>query len=470
MRILSFVARNHRSFRDEFFLDMTRESLRTNIPREGESWTQHLYSVAAIFGANASGKTAIIRAFQYLASALAHSAGQWTDRPFITRDPFRLDSTSRESESFYALDFLLNIPSEVLVNSGFPAQDQADAEEYRFNYEFSVDPSGVKHEFLQMYRSSRPTVLFDREGSDVSLGGKLGRIEVSPKELVLSRVLRVNRGVLTAISEAMLDGLTIFNVGDEERDKRLSNITGQLAAGRLRFHDLVDLARIADVGVEEISVEETEVPPRVLEILKNIQALSGSDEVPVEDPEATSESSQKAIARSLRFRHRSEDLNERDYHFGLENESSGTLAWLALAVEALKVLRSGGLLCVDELDTSLHPQLAALLVSLFQNPEYNRNGSQLIFTSHDVSLLGPQSDLNLEKKQIWYVDKDTAGASELYSLDDFANIKKNSNISKQYLEGRFGAIPRLAPSIIHSLIGNFDSEDNREEFDYGQEE
>ncbi|VEI13742.1 AAA family ATPase [Trueperella bialowiezensis] len=465
MKILSFVARNHRSFRDEFFLDMTRESLKTNVPRAGESWSDHLFPVAGIFGANASGKTSVIRAFEYVYAAILSSSGEWSDKRVFPRDPFRLDSHSRSSESFYALDFLLDMTEEQASHFNKPTGSDRT---FRFTYEFSVDPQGIKHEFLQVYLSSRPTVLVERERSDVRLGARLGSIEVSPSELVLSRVLRVNRGILTSISESIVEGLHIFHVGDRERDSRLSYIAKEVANNRLDLKDLIDLARIADVGVENITVDEEEFPPDILPDLKEYLAKFSGGSEPLEDTgnnsDATSHEPAEADAlvrsifpRSLRFEHRADGTADQADSFSLEDESSGTLAWLALAIDALTALRKGTVLCVDELDTSLHPQLAALLVSLFQNPEHNPRGAQLIFTSHDVSLLSAHSGLDLHKRQIWYVDKDNSGASELYSLGDFTDVKKNSNITKQYLEGRFGAVPRLAPSLIYRLIGKPDS-------------
>ena len=165
----------------------------------------------------------------------------------------------------------------------------------------------------------------------------------------------------------------------------------------------------------------------------------------------------KAMRRALRFRHRSQE-DDIPVVFSLGDESAGTLAWLGMIVPVIRALRNGSVLIVDELDASLHPALAELVVSLFQNPETNPYGAQLIFTSHDVSLLLPQSGAQLDRHQIWITEKDNSGSSELFSLGDFTDIKAKTNIAKQYLEGRYGGVPLLAPSLVSRLVRQPDGE------------
>ncbi|WP_307635000.1 AAA family ATPase [Trueperella abortisuis] len=451
MRILSFSVRNHRSFRDDFFLDLTRNELRTNLPPEGSTWRDMLFPVAGIFGANASGKTSMIRAFHFLRTAVALSSTRWMESDTMVRDPFRLDPDSTQGLSSYELDFILDIPA------GF---SELSAGEHRFVYQFTIDRQGVVAENLVVYRTSRPTNIINRLREDkkrrVRLGLRLGQIEVSDRELALSRALHMDKELLTFIGEEMLQTLTVYDVGDKAQEWRLSRIADELASGELKLEDLELLARVADVGISKIFVEEEEIPEPIRELISHLnrEASEGEDEETKEvDVEPTRiDITEEMMVRSLRFQHEADEVASEA--FSLADESSGTRAWLALAVDVVKTLRNGGLLCVDELDTSLHPYLAALIISLFQSEETNRRGAQLIFTSHDVSLLSPQHELNLERKQIWYVEKERSGASELYSLDDFTDVKPGSNVSKQYLEGRFGAVPRLAPALLGRLLND----------------
>src|SRR5690606_588480 len=125
------------------------------------------------------------------------------------------------------------------------------------------------------------------------------------------------------------------------------------------------------------------------------------------------------------------------------DESSGTIAWLSLAFPALREIRNGGVLLVDELDSSLHPKLASALIALFQDPEINVRGAQLVFTSHDTSLLGHLAGAGLSTEETWFTEKSPDGVTEIYPLTDFP-VKKDHNVERRYLGGRYGAVPTLA--------------------------
>jgi hypothetical protein len=126
--------------------------------------------------------------------------------------------------------------------------------------------------------------------------------------------------------------------------------------------------------------------------------------------------------------------------FGLENESDGTVAFYGLLGPLAQAVGLGGTLCVDELDASLHPQLALAPVHVFNNPKLNPGGAQIIFTTHDTNILDKAS---LRRDQIWFTEKDDEGATHLYPLTDF-KPRKNENLERGYLQGRYGAVPFFA--------------------------
>jgi AAA15 family ATPase/GTPase len=127
----------------------------------------------------------------------------------------------------------------------------------------------------------------------------------------------------------------------------------------------------------------------------------------------------------------------------LDDESHGTKVWLSYLGPVLDALSSGTLLIVDEIDTSLHPRLSAELVGLFRSTETNPHGAQMIFTSHDVSLLGRRHDEDiLGRDEVWFVEKDRSGATNLYGLADF-KPRKDENTERRYLSGSYGAVPTL---------------------------
>ena len=179
--------------------------------------------------------------------------------------------------------------------------------------------------------------------------------------------------------------------------------------------------------------------------------VSPSNDADQEDtPENSSDDAEelsKFIARNLLFRHGTESGRLRN-----SDESTGTMAWLALGTAVVSALRQGKVLVVDELGASLHPQLSRLIIDWFEDPSVNKTGAQLIFTSHDMTLLDTGRGDRAKREEVWFVEKGTDGASELFNLADFP-LQKGSNIVKQYLEGRFGGVPYTAPSLIHNLLG-----------------
>lgn len=468
MRLLKLEVTNHRCFRDGFVLDLSRPTLKKKYLGSGASWRDFVYPVAAIYGANASGKSAILSAVSYLQAAIAQSSGSWLDGATMVRDPFRLDSNSADAESSYAIDFIFETKVEA---------SEAVGHGVHYHYEFTVNSEGIKHELMQCYISEKPTTLWERKaakpkprivwGASKTPTGEMGggfRFEVAPRELVLSRGLKMESPLQTTLARSLLAELAVLDNTSKDLDLRLGALLDALGSGGLSLDDFTDLVRAADTGIEDVLLdqEEAEINPEISRLLQRLIALAsgGSEPTVTSEPVVVGEGEKirgKAMRRALRFRHRSQE-DDIPVVFSLGDESAGTLAWLGMIVPVIRALRNGSVLIVDELDASLHPALAELVVSLFQNPETNPYGAQLIFTSHDVSLLLPQSGAQLDRHQIWITEKDNSGSSELFSLGDFTDIKAKTNIAKQYLEGRYGGVPLLAPSLVSRLVRQPDGE------------
>ena len=247
-------------------------------------------------------------------------------------------------------------------------------------------------------------------------------------------------------------GFDIYRVGDREVNERLDRIARQLRDRSLSLDDLVTLAQIADTGITHIEVEEQAIPPQLARLFTEMQKAAPDDATDNPQEDAPDNSTDEAtdlsnfIARNLLFRHGTDSGRLRD-----TDESTGTMAWLALGTAVVDALREGKVLVVDELGSSLHPQLSRLIIDWFDDPEVNTTGAQLIFTSHDMTLLDAGRGSRAKREQVWFVEKGSNGTSELFNLDDFT-LQKGSNIVKQYLEGQFGGVPYTAPSLIHNLL------------------
>lgn len=434
MILLRFAFRNHRSFRDEAVFDLTRPSLKTLKLPEGTRWADHVHHVDGVYGANASGKSNLLDALSYALRAIESSASTWLGAPEFPRAPFALDPARLGDPGEYELEF---------VSRG-----------RRYDYRFSTDAEGICDESLKVLGKQRWTALLKR-----TRNGKVARVggltRVARRELALSRAAEMDHEVLAPIRRDLVEGFDVYRVGDHEVRARVEQITELLVKGRLEFDELVALARIADTGITRIRVEEREVPEELREFFRRVMQRDKQTTQDMTDSDGDSNQQTGAqdarlarefIARNLAFTHGREgaDLRERD-------ESTGTMAWLALGTAVLDALRNGRVLVVDELGAALHPDLSRIIVDWFEDPDVNATGAQLVFTSHDMSLMGTGSGERDKREQVWLVEKDAEGASELVNLGEFA-LQPRSNVPKQYLEGRFGAVPYTVPSLIHSLL------------------
>lgn len=435
MMLLSFTVRNHKSLRDEVTLDLVRPSLTTLQPKEGD-WASVLYPLAGVFGANATGKSAILNALHYTFTAVRDSATRWQGARGMVREPFKLDGEHDKSSSAYTLDF---------VHDG-----------RRHEYEFEVDRHGIKREVLRDVPRSRWRTLVDRDrdrgGQPIKLHSSLRALgEVTERELLLSRAHLLKHPQLGPIARDLIDGFDIVLVKDSHRARHLAELTKSLSDGGVQFEDLQALLQIADIGVTNVAIEEEKVPTEALRAIARIRAATARDDSQDSDAAETEldDEEREAVARYLTFTHRGEASDVPA--FSIEDESDGTIAWLSIAVPALEALRRGGLLAVDEIDASLHPHLLDLLLGAFADPDVNTKGAQLVFTSHESYVLSPMSETQLVAEQVWFTDKTREGVTELTCLADFPR-HPDANVAKRYLAGRYGGTPRLSPALLAALV------------------
>ena len=209
---------------------------------------------------------------------------------------------------------------------------------------------------------------------------------------------------------------------------------------------------MADLGIREARIEKLERAPEELDVLRGAIARSLPDDLTESDRDAQVQDMLE------QFRDRGEVL-ELIHRSGVggsslpfQEESLGTRSWLSLLVYALDSLEVGGTLIVDELDLSLHPILVKEAIGLFQRKQTNTKSAQLIFSTHDATLLGRTQDgLNLSRGQIWFAEKDERGRSSLASLSDY-RPRKGEDLEKGYLQGRYGGTPRIARGAVAGAL------------------
>jgi AAA15 family ATPase/GTPase len=200
---------------------------------------------------------------------------------------------------------------------------------------------------------------------------------------------------------------------------------------------ILNLVKTADIGIDDIQVEEEDVPIEVVEIIEKL-AL----------PEFLKDKSMKEgtfKSVSLNMIHRKYDSYGQisgTVVFDLEREESkGTRKFFAMSAPIIDTLENGKILIIDELDASLHPILTQHLIKLFHDENVNKKNAQLVFATHDTNLL---KKTIFRRDQIWLCEKDKIGSTDLFSLAQFKNVRKNEDFEKQYIHGKYGAIPYLS--------------------------
>jgi uncharacterized protein len=414
--LVRFSVENFRSFRDKQELTLVATSLKDlpNSLTEIKDLSFDLLRVAAIYGANASGKTNVLKALAFIRQAVRNSQRTWEPNAKIYIDRFRLDGSQLRPASF-EVEFLIR--------------------QVRYRYGFVLDADQILEERLFAYPQGKQQLWFERQTTNrFSFGrtllGENRAIEnlTRPNSLFLSAAAQNNHEMLLPVYNWFVNGVKFV---DSPRGPNPEANTSELCNDEKYSKLLAKLLLSADLGITGVKLVQEEHPKEMAEKLSKLIAFL-RETFPI-DYEPTLESLSKAPV----LLHRGNE--HQPVEFPIMEESAGTVAYFWLLGPAIKTLEFGGVLLVDELDASLHPLLALSLVKLFNEKASNPHGAQLIFNTHDTNLL---DNSILRRDQIWFTEKDPVGATHLYPLSDFVT-RRNESLKRGYLQGRYGAIPFL---------------------------
>jgi uncharacterized protein len=368
--------------------------------------------VALVYGANASGKSNFARAFSTMRTLVVQSV-ELSSESKLPVEGFALDASTVGGPTTF----------ETIIVIG----------KNRYRYGFSATPDEIKHEWLLVAEGRKEIVLFDRVGQEPP---SLGEVFTEGKRIVdmtrknalfLSVSAAFNGTVAGAVQswfrETSVSMGIISELGLRRTERMLENEGGR--------ENVKDFICSMDTGIQGVRVD-TEAREKEKEEQEETSAVTG-----VRRPRL---SSRETIITS----HKSADIRvegePQGVEFPLWKESAGTQRLVDLAGVVIPCLQQGGVLVVDELDARLHPLLTEAIVKLFQGKETNPKGAQLVAFTHDAGLL--RNDL-LRRDQVWFVNKDADGASQLYSLAEFKGVRNDASYGKEYLTGRYGAVPLI---------------------------
>jgi hypothetical protein len=423
--IVEFRFRNFRSFRDLqtlSFVATADTSHPDNVTAAPQIGDKRLVRAAVIYGANASGKSNIIAALDFLRDFVRNSGARKPGEP-IPVQPFRLDEHSEYQPSEFELTF---------INDGV-----------RYIYAVAVDHERVHRESLIAYPQGLPQTWFEREYDPVlgstrykfgsRLHGEKKRLQNLTRDDVpfLTIAATFNHAQLGAIYHYFSFGLQILPAGQAPDTERYEQFTASISSEQEAIRrEVTALLQLADLGVQDFTVERFDLEHRTLPDILNPQTLYSLT------PEEQ-QGMRQWLSVEVRLRHKSGKQSRQLVEFPFSDESLGTRRLFALSGVWLLSLLYGSTSAIDELDSSLHPLLVVALLGMYFNPAYNRKEAQLLFNTHDTTLLDTAF---LRRDQIWFVEKDQEGASHLYPLSDFS-ARKDGALARGYLRGRYGAIP-----------------------------
>lgn len=423
--IIDFTVENFKSIKEEQTFSMLASNSKDEHPDNMSQCEKEknftLLKTGVIFGANASGKSNLIMAVETFRNFVVDSTDLKLDQDIPYYEPYQLDENNRTSPTMFEIELIGN-------------------DKVRYKYKVLFDKEEIQSEYLVFYPNKQEARLFLRErGKAIKFGAQFkGRkksleSELLPNNLFLSKAANSNHEQLKAIYLYFKNNLR-FHTGRES--KRYISL---FSTSRLRGKHsedfkkkLINFLAAADIGIHSVELEINYDAPGERDTYTDRVAES------VNRP-ADSESFYRPV-----FYHKIYDGSEETgmTTFNLEEESAGTFKMYELAGEIIEVLEGGYTIFVDELDNSMHPHISEYIFRLFNDSDTNPNNAQLIAATHDATLLNPEI---FRRDQIWFTQKNSFGATEIFSLDEFNRneVRKNTPFEKWYLDGRFGALPLI---------------------------
>lgn len=416
--LVQFTVRNFRSIRDEQTLSLvkgkgdelsTQNTFESHAPATGE-----LLRSAVIYGPNAAGKTSLINALATMKNLVSNSSTRFQSGDELPVVPFKLDVETQGQPSEFEVIFV--------------------ADGVRYQYGFSSSEDRVFEEWLLAYPNGRAQRWFGRSwnaekgiyewdmGNALNGQKQLWQESTRPNALFLSTAVQLNSSQLKPVYDWFRKTLRMANVSGWAPEFTASKCEDDTTKKRI-----LDFIKAADIDIQDFKIES-----------ERFAAQHIPSEIPEEIKERILDDLKDHKVYDIKTIHYG--VNGQKVEFDFNDESDGTQKLFAFAGPWLDVLDKGYVLLVDELHDNLHPKIVQFLVGLFHDPEINGSGAQLVFTTHDTSILNQNV---FRRDQVWFCEKDSSKSTRLYPLTDFSPRKGREDLELGYLSGRYGALPYL---------------------------
>ena len=413
--LIEFSVGNFLSIKDRQTLRLDASSISEHKDQLIDAGRYQLLRSAVIYGANASGKSNVLKAMAAMRQIVWTSAEQ-SSTAEIKVEPFLLSTETENAPSYFEVLFIIDT--------------------VRYRYGFEADKVAIRAEWLYVAKKRQEMPLFLRENDSIEVfkefkEGKGLEEKTRDNALFLSVCDQFNG----QLAKKILRWFVNFNTISGLSHQALRKFTFRMLAENRENQILINFLNQFNLGFTLIKIEK--------EILRG-DGYSTSLELDQSKSFEDADNEGITVAKIMRqkFDVDGEPVNSVDFDLG-RNESSGTNKMFDLLGPIFDTLEHGKALIVDELDAKLHPLMTQAIIRLFNDPALNHNNAQLIFATHDTNLL---TDGGFRRDQIYFTEKDRYGATCLYSLveyqeDNGDKVRKDRSFEKDYIQGRYGAIP-----------------------------
>ncbi|MBI9077864.1 MAG: ATP-binding protein [Desulfatibacillum sp.] len=418
--LIEFSVTNYRSFLGTQCLSMAAgskaEPLVENTFEAPTTGKLRLLRSAVIYGPNAAGKSNLVKALAFVREFILNSSKERQEGESIERTPFLLNADSKNQPSEFEIFFIQN--------------------GVRYQYGFACTEDRVTSEWLLVYPKNRAQRWLERNfdpetkqedwdfGINFKGSKKTWKESTRPNALFLSTAIQLNCEQLKPILQ-WFKKLVVIEHGDLMGDEFSASCCEDLA----KKDRILTFVQNADIQISNIVVEEEKISPEDIPFPKDM---------PNEIKRVIKKDLDGRTIKRVNFLHKTSDPSG-DVPMDIEDESDGTLKLFSYAGPLMDIMEQGRVLVVDEFNNSFHPLIIEYLLKIIHNDEMNRANGQLIFTTHDTSLL--DQDI-LRRDQVWFMEKDENQDSTLYSLLEF-KPRKNEALRRGYIQGRYGALPYI---------------------------
>lgn len=412
--LIEFSIGNYRSFKDKVTFSMKA----ANIVAQDTKTDEHntfvvdeqltLLKSAAIYGANASGKSNLAKAINFMKWFMINSSKETQSTEPIGVEPFALSTETQTKPSLFEIVFIL------------------DNKTYRYGFE--ATEKKIVSEWLFYVPNKRQTRLFERNDQDFNISKNFQGEDIKSKTRENALFISVAAQFNVEIAKKILDWLTTKIQIISGLNSYLSYTVKFLEPGHDNREEIIQLIKNLDLDIRDIRVTEREITLNPLlipeELLKELK--SGTVKA----------TSQTIMTMHQKFDPQGNFISLESFY--LDNqESEGTKKIFSIAGLLIDTLKKGNTLIFDEFDARLHPLMSKAIVEMFNSQETNYKNAQLIFMTHDTNLLNNKL---FRRDQIWFTEKNKYGATDLYSLVEY-KISNDASFESDYIKGKYGAIP-----------------------------